>query len=253
MKPESYLPPPRGAIDDQLAATGHNDKQTAAMLQDMLHRKIPIFVFFDEMKNKALTDIAYIDFNKKLMLLEIRQSDSISMLVSGSESWLGVCMLDNIKVQFTIQKTRYINYEGKRLIEALLPTSIFRLQRRTLYRVPLEDEISPVAMDCHTPRQNIWQSEVLNLSRRGCAVLVDAKFARLYKTGDVLRVSLALSADSTLYIDVEIKTILLTTDDRPVARIGCQFIDLSLASAQALQSFVVAAERQVRMRSFGLS
>lgn len=160
-----------------------------------------------------------------------------------------VTRLDKVKIQFTLSAPLIVTRKGRPALEAALPESLLRLQRREFFRVatPLEAEVVCVIPHSEADgREHGVAVRILDLSSGGLAVVVPPKEIAFAPGDEFERCQLRLPEGEPLQVRLKVRN--LFTIERPnglpVRRAGCEFIGLSNAAAARIQRYLFKLERE---------
>jgi c-di-GMP-binding flagellar brake protein YcgR len=164
--------------------------------------------------------------------------------------------LDKIRILFTTDKVRDIQYENGQALAMDIPTTLIRLQRREFYRMSTPVS-NPVKATVPLPEDMGGGSVVLPLSDISCGglCLFDNKFTlgnTIGKNYENCRIDLPDIGVISTTLQVRNSIDMTLLNNKANRRLGCQFLDMSRASAAAVQRYITRLERERNARIAGL-
>lgn len=163
--------------------------------------------------------------------------------------------LDNVRVQFSLGALTRVANEGRAALQAPLPDSVLRLQRREFFRLQTPHSGAPVcAITVDGPGGKKTVSvRILDISGGGLAILVPPKeldFAPSREFADCL---LMLADGPPLPVRLIVRN--LFEVERPngikVLRAGCEFVGQTTAGSARIQRYIFKIERDRKARESG--
>lgn len=158
--------------------------------------------------------------------------------------------LHQVSVQFHVGGLRLIQLPDGVALEAALPPSALRIQRREAFRVPTP-VLRPLILS--VPAQGEWERElelrVADISSGGVSTVCEAE-AFLPTAGTVLRdCRLELQDVGLVVADLEVRHVKVVTDaqNKRQTQCGMRFLNLSPQMSSFVQRYVMQLEREWRM------
>lgn len=228
------------AIDDP--------SELAAWLRLLQQREVAISLA-DTVGAGISTTIRAVDTERGQLTLDAPDHGAELVGLVASAELSAIASVDEVKVQFDLHGATLVRGERCSVIEAALPERIYRLQRREDYRVRSLPGTTSIEL-----RHPAWPDmrlalRVLDLSVRGCALLLPDDVPTIDAGIEIAGASLRL--DALTRLDVRLRVLHLTSI-RPGAagvRLGCALDGLSPTVAHALQRWIDRLQR--RQRPFG--
>ncbi len=171
-------------------------------------------------------------------------------LVEAGEA-TAVAYLDAIKVQFDLHGLMVSHGSNASALQAVLPDTVFRFQRREYFRVRTRD--SAVAHLRHpASRGEMLTLRVLDVSVGGCALQLPAEATPIEAGTSIVDVRLELDADTLLIAPLTVQHISggFGANTR-VSRLGCSFARLDGTSQRALQRYIDLTQRREKFLLLG--
>ncbi|MFC5547986.1 flagellar brake protein [Massilia aerilata] len=165
-------------------------------------------------------------------------------------------MLDKVRILFSVRSLREIAYENGTALQAPIPETLIRLQRREYYRIPtpLSNPVRvllPVPGDAGAPSLSL---PLADLSCGGIAIL-DNKRQLDNQIGLVLpdcRIELPEFGTVTTALQIRNSVDMTLLHNKPNHRLGCQYVDISQGNLAKVQRFITKLEREQNARIAGL-
>ena len=156
--------------------------------------------------------------------------------------------LDNVKLQFELDDLVLVRGTQAVCLQAMLPTEVFRFQRRGAYRVRLPDRQLPVATFRHPSMPEMQLSlRVLDVSASGCSLWLPADVPPLQPGTVLSRVVVVLDESTRFSATVTLQHVMALASADNGQRLGCEWQPSSPASARTLQRWVDTAQRRSRL------
>lgn len=198
-----------------------------------------------------LTSLIAVNDDDDTILLECGRHDKLNNHVLHKQRLLCSTSLDKIKIQFTCRDIAQVEYEGQPAFRMSLPTDLLRLQRREFYRMTTPI-VAPVKCALSVLRNDTPATIELNLvdiSCGGIAVLTPAdKFTP--ELGTNYGCTLRLPHSSALRCEVQARNayMIRLANGKVSQRMGFAFIKMPESLHAAIQRYIMAMERERRMR-----
>ena len=173
-------------------------------------------------------------------------------LVDAGEA-TAVAYLDAVKLQFDLQHLVLVHGGTSSALHAVLPSVVYRFQRRDSFRVRTPAAGSPTANLRHPAAPDrLTALRVLDVSVGGCALALPAGMPALAAGMRLDEVHLELDADARFTTSLTLQHVGTGMQSAPGAlRLGCAFGRLDGAAQRVLQRYI--DQTQKRKRLFSLS
>lgn len=205
-----------------------------------------------------VTSILHIDDANNSLIVDSAPSNSVNERILASRKVSFETNLDQIRILFSSDDIRFVNWENLPAFRVPIPESVVRLQRREFYRVaapvanpvrcivPVKDEdgnITPVT------------TTLYNISAGGVAIVDDRKILdnTIGFVHNNCRIDLPGGAPITVNLQVRNSTDLTLTSGKSIRRIGCMFLNLPQSQLAAVQRYITKLERERNARMTGMS
>ncbi|MCA1248656.1 flagellar brake protein [Massilia sp. MS-15] len=165
--------------------------------------------------------------------------------------------LDKIRILFSVENLRLVEFEGSPALRADIPPTLIRLQRREYYR--METPVSnPVRAVIPLPPSAVAGAgsgvfPLRDISCGGIAVL-DNQLQLATATGTTIpncRIELPETGPVTVSLQVRNWHDLTLLNNKSNRRVGLQFVDISRAGMAAVQRYITRLERERNARLAG--
>ena len=206
----------------------------------------------DGAKVGLATSLLKIVPEKNVLALEADKSQGLNERLFAAKELELSAEVNGADVRFTADRIDEAILNRQNVLAVPIPKSIFWMQRRESYRVPV---FKSMLMNCRVPLPNdeIGEFQVLNISLLGLALL--DKSGRLDFWGRIGQVfgncRLLMDGFENERFALEIRNKLGTSgsQDRPSStRVGFAFRDVSRIFVKKLQRFIFDLEREKRRR-----
>lgn len=168
-------------------------------------------------------------------------------LVDGDEA-VAVAYLDAVKLQFDLDELLLVRSDASVVLQAALPATLFRFQRRGAFRVRPADTGAPTARLRHPsiPEMEI-ALRVLDVSVGGCALFLPHDVPPLEPGRTLSQVAVALDADTRFTTALLLQHVTAIQPGQGGVRLGCQWAALDGPAARALQRYIDQTQKRRRL------
>lgn len=174
---------------------------------------------------------------------------ALDRLVEADEM-VAVAYMDNVKLQFDLHGVVLVRSAQASTLQALMPTALYRFQRRGAYRVRPADRHAPTAHFRHPAIPDMPLAlRVLDLSIGGCALWCPQDVPPLQAGTQLGEVTLALDADTRFTVSLMLQHLSsLGTGDTGL-RLGCEWQRLAGSAERVLQRWIDQTQKRRRLLS----
>jgi len=184
-----------------------------------------------------------------LSLAADEDDPQLRRLVDAGEA-VAVGYLEHVKLQFDVESLLLVRAAQACALQARLPQTLYRFQRRQSYRVRLPERSGAAAVLRHPGLPEMLLTlRVLDISIGGCALLVPPDVPPLPPGTRVKGVRLALDALTRLDATLVLQHVTLLDGDAAGARVGCALHDLDGQAQRVLQRHIDQAQKRKRLLS----
>ena len=235
---------PLDTIEEHERYLIHSRLEIQRVLNDLRKRPDIITAYFNQGKEYLLTAVLDVLPDRDLVVLDYGPDEKQNQRALDSERLVCVTKHQNIDIKFTCHGLKRARYQGDHVFAAPIPESLYRLQRREYFRVPMPS-VDPVV--CEIPR---GEEEPLGLPLVDLSVGGMGLLDREYHLDVELRTTLPgcrieLPEFGLLECDLEVRNIVQRPGrdgNSQVRRIGCAFRGLAMDQHVLIQRYVHKAQ-----------
>ena len=221
--------------------------EIVGILSGLRDRHARANVYFNAQPGSILTSVLSIDAAAGTLTFDLdsdsRRNDAL--LLAKNLAWQTT--VDGVKVEFSTDAARRIQHTDGPALEAPIPVSVLRLQRRNAFRAP-----TPTArpITCLVDPDGRGEQEVkiriLDISALGLSLLVDTTQFSLGSRKILLRVRIELPGFGEIQCAMEIRYAIDPGRRFPshYRRCGAQFQELASADQVLIQRYIITLERE---------
>jgi len=206
------------------------------------------FVHLSSANGASCTTVLWaVDATARRLGFDAQPSNTgVQGLIDAGEA-TAVAYLDAIKLQFELPSLLLLHGATGSVLQAPLPTVLYRFQRRSSFRVRAKGGATASLRHPSMPDM-LLSLRVLDVSVGGCALAVPADVPAVAAGITIARVKFELDADTRFETDVTVQHVSGgLTSSAPGSRLGCAFNALDGAAQRALQRFIDLTQRRQRL------
>lgn len=216
------------------------------MLRSLAQRGDFITVYFNSGRDLLLTRVLAADVKSRTFVFDLSGHAQSNAALTKADKAVFVATPDGVKVQFSTNNIKQVDYDERPAFRAPFPPDIIKLQRREFFRLltPISnpyycrltvDEGEPLRLDIH------------DVSLGGVGVwFPEAKIEKIEVGRKIMQTAFDFGPGGAMRIDLEIRNC------RPVVNrqgqtqyiVGMRFIGLSRAQEASLQRLISQLERE---------
>jgi flagellar brake protein len=168
-------------------------------------------------------------------------------IVASNEA-VAIAYLDSVKLQFDLHGLVLVRGGQASALQCLLPSDLYRFQRRSGYRVRTLERSTPTARLRHPAIPDMSLAlRVLDVSIGGCALFLPADVPPL-EPGLVLQgVRVELDADTRFDAGLQLHHVTSIPSNDLGVRVGCGWMQLPGASERALTRYIEQTQKRRRL------
>ncbi len=215
-------------------------------------------IYFDHGKNFFLTALIDIDERNDTLIFDRGGDQEINRWAVEANHLLCTSNVDKIKIQFSLNGLKAVQYGGRPVFAAKLPKSVLRLQRREYFRLDTPQG-NPIICQAKAAREDGslmgLNLPLLDISGGGVGMLAPIEAESLLAVGNTLsNCRLEIPEEGVVQIDMIVRNARTFTmrSGHPQLRIGCEFIDLPGSRLSMIQRYITRIERERKARLAGL-
>lgn len=174
----------------------------------------------------------------------------LDALVEANEL-TAVAYLDSVKLQFDLHDLVLVRSPRATALQGRMPARVYRFQRRSSYRVRTLERGAPVARLRHPSVPDMLLAlRILDVSIRGCALLLPERVPPLPAGLEMRGVVLELDTDTLLDVTLRVQhATSVQTKDGTSLRLGCELLRLDGNTQRTLQRYIDQTQKRRRLLS----
>jgi c-di-GMP-binding flagellar brake protein YcgR len=217
------------------------------LLKTLLDRDIPLHISASD-GSVYTTALWAVDCNqRKIGFLADMLAPAVHRLVEAEEA-VAVGYLDRIKLQFEVADRLLVHGHHACVLQARMPSEIFRFQRRGAFRVRTLDRTTPIVSFRHPamPEMRV-ELRVLDISMGGCALWMPNDVPMLEPGVEVRGAHVELDNDTSFDAMLVMQHVTAIQPNARGVRLGCELRHLSGAAQRLLQRYVDQTQKRRRL------
>lgn len=221
------------------------------VLRQLAARRAHLTAYFGADEKSLPTSIVAISPDEQSLVLDMGPDSKLNAEAAASNNILCITQLDKVKIQFLLEQCELITHEGFPSLRCALPRSVLRLQRREYYRLAAP---TGTPLRCTIPLPGggteTIDARVLDISGGGIAVVVPPQGLNFGPEQEFKNCRLELPEFGPITATLRIRNVfrLVQRNGIETLRAGCQFVDLSTATANTIQRYILKVERERKAR-----
>lgn len=161
---------------------------------------------------------------------------------------VAVAYLDSVKLQFDVSHLMLVRGSQSCALQAGLPGSVYRFQRRGSFRVRTLDRTAPTVSFAHPSIPDMALGlRVIDVSIGGCALLLPADVPLLQPGTTLASVQVDLDADTRFTAGLQFHHVSSLHSAAGGHRIGCEWTRIDGNAQRALQRYIDHTQKRRRM------
>ncbi len=222
-------------------------REITRQLRELVDARTVVHLYSPERDARPLAKVQITGVDERNRRLELAlQGERTDTVVLDLDQATALAFPGSIKLQFTLTGLS-AGLLAPHNAEATLPAVLYRVQRRSAFRVRMSDRDMPLARLRHPGVKGLdVELRVQDVSASGCALLVPSATPPIAAGARIPEVGFDLDADTHLVATVLVHH---ATPVREGLRLGCELLDVDGASQRALQRFVDLTQRRQRWAS----
>ncbi|MGE0080843.1 MAG: flagellar brake protein [Thiohalomonadaceae bacterium] len=217
----------------------YSKPEIARVLRDLAKKPEIITAYLNGGPRYFLTAVIAVLPEHDMLVLDYGSDEELNELALQAERLVCVTRHEHVSVRFTCTGLQRAKYQGRAVLAAPLPESVYRPQRREYFRVATPS-VSPLRIRVPQPGADPVELVVLDLSCGGAGMYDPAQtFAR--QPGELIKgCGLELPGFGRVVFDLEIRNHvpMRRNDGTPMLRIGGQFRGLTNDGTALLQRYL---------------
>jgi len=226
-------------------------REIAFVLRQLAAKRNMITAYYGERGDFLISSVVAVAKDERNVFLDLGTNEEViaSAMIGGQ--LLCVTQLEKVKIQFALSSLERTRFEGFSALQAPIPEVLLRLQRREYYRLAAP---SSDALICQIPidiaGKGRVDARVVDISGGGIAVVAPPEGMIFEPDTTYAQCRLLLPEHGPITATLRVRNVFRMTSKSGIEmiRAGCQFIDLSAPMANAVQRYILKAERDRNAR-----
>lgn len=238
---------PSGGLDPNAAFRVSNQHEVLALMRELNDTSTSIQISSPD--GVGLETVMWsVDSTTGRISLRADANDlRLQALIAGDEA-TAVAYLDAVKLQFELEDLVLVRSASSCALQARLPTTVYRLQRRESYRVRTPERGSPKALLRHPSLPDMPLAlRVLDLSIGGCSLLLPGDVPPLEAGSTLHGVRLELDPVTRLPATLQLQHVSSIHSQSQGLRLGCELLDMSPEAERTLQRYIDQTQKRRRL------
>ena len=229
--------------------------ETVSILRGMCEAGSLITLYFNQGRDFLLTSLLEVSPDGKTMVFEYGNNMEVNRKLQQADKIVCASSKNKVKIRFTLDGVKPFKYGARDAFLADVPDSLFRLQRRDHYRLPAS-LVNPTKARIPLRREDgsirIAQAVLFDISGGGISLVVALGDVNFEVDARLFGVSIELAEIGLITFDLRVRNIcdITTPGGKILRRAGCEFIKLSIPTANLIQRYIIQTERDRLVRGF---
>ncbi len=244
-------------IDDDSPYRVRSRREIISLLTSMMEKNQLLSLLIKGGSESVITSILDVDADEDAITLDAAPSATLNDSIVSSKQISFEAIYNSIRITFSVDGARLIEYQGRPALQVDVPESLVRLQRREFFRIP-----TPIAKPLRctfriTQPDGSFVTVITmlnNISAGGVGITDEKKL--LSATPGVIYEDCQLELGDNTLVSVKLQVRdckeFKMTNGKIVNRFGCQFIDIPRTVLAAIQRFITKLEREQNAKASGM-
>jgi c-di-GMP-binding flagellar brake protein YcgR len=184
---------------------------------------------------------------RKIAFTADLRSPSVERLVEAEDA-VAVAYLDQVKLQFEVGDRMLVHGRQTCVLQAAMPSELYRFQRRNAFRVRTLERSAPVARFRHPEIPEMTLAlRVLDVSMGGCALFLPHDVPVMQPGCAINGCVVQLDADTDFRTTLMVHHISSVQAQAQGVRLGCELQNLNADAQRSLQRYIDQTQKRRRM------
>lgn len=220
--------------------------EVASMLRQLIDGGVPVHLNAPDGSN-CTTTLWTLDRSRGRLSLSGDDDVKLQRLIDADEA-VAVAYLENVKLQFDLSGMVLVRGHGSVALQADLPTSVYRFQRRDSFRVRPGGRGAAVALVRHPSMPDMLLTlRLLDVSIGGCALFVPDDVPAITPGLRLHGVRIELDADARFSATLLPHHVTSINPHSQGSRLGCSWEDIGGEGQRALQRYIDQTQKRRRL------
>ena len=223
--------------------------EALSILRSLIELGSLVTFYFNQGYDFLLTSLREISPDGKTMIFDGGANPEVNRKLLQADKINGVSSKEKVKIQFILNGVKAVKHQGQDAFLCDVPDSLFRLQRREYYRlpVPLANPVKAnIGMMQNDGSVRTTQAVVFDISGGGVCLVVAPGDDTLKVDAEFFGASINLPNTGLITFDFRVRNIydITTSSGKILRRAGCEFIKLSGPMMKLIQRYIIQVERE---------
>ena len=237
---------------DESSFTLHSRLEIAHILRDLVRTHALTTVHFGDNRETLVTALLAVDSTASEITFDCSGSEPLNRKLLKSGTLQFRSSQDKVKIRFSTPPARIVQIDGRNAFAVPFPQSMLRLQRREFYRA-----LTPVtrAAKCIVPvanegRNGYVETRLHDIGLGGIALVTQPGEIATDKGVVYANCRIVLPEVGNVVATLEVcnKLEMTLLNGKSMLRVGCKFVNPSMAALSLVQRYVMALERDRRAK-----
>lgn len=220
-----------------------SEREIKSLLRSLYEKGILAALYYDGTKDFVMTTVLEVG-DKELWVEQGVDAPKNRRIAEAGKITL-VSLLDQVKIQFSIDRVRVVTHQGYPAFCLPLPVNLYRLQQREYYRLMLSQSEH---LRCIIPiGQPVASHEVpvMDISLGGARLSYTAGEIEFVPGQTYSGCRIDLPGEGEISVTIAVKSLVTVSpkSGQVIKRVGCEFKNLDNASNSLLQRYVTKVQR----------
>tara|TARA_R110002073_G_scaffold320204_2_gene495528 strand:+ start:366 stop:1148 length:783 start_codon:yes stop_codon:yes gene_type:complete len=221
------------------------------ILRGIMKKNTLITLYYGDGNNFILTSILAIDVDKNEMVIDYGIEEKLNQIALLAPKLTFVTSQERIKVEFTCNTIRKIQFDGLDAFAVNIPESLVRMQRRNYFRISTPT-VKPLKCIIPLPEENETRTAEVTLLDISCGGIgvIDHHPIISFDPGTIYKhCQIELPEIGTIDTTIQVKNTYEVTLRNGLAckRAGCAFLTLPVKMQAMIQRYIVKQERMQKI------
>ena len=231
-------------------------REIIALLRQISDKNQLLRVLVQGEQDVCVTSILHVDAERGAMILDRSINAEQNRRIVAARKVRCETTLDKIRILFDAEGLRETTFEQRAALEADVPATLVRLQRREYYRMATPVG-NPVRVLIPLPAELGGGSASFPLADISCGgiAILDNKLQLDNNIGQTFRgciIDLPELGQVTTSLQIRNSLDLTLLNNKTNRRLGCAFVDISRGNLAGVQRYITRLERERNARLAGL-
>ena len=211
--------------------------QVVRVLRELAERPDVITAYFNQGSRQLLTAVLEVRADRNLLVLDQGPNERVNQQAVETDRLLCVTQHNRVSVKFSCTGLQRARSQGHPVFACPIPESVYYLQRREFFRVPLPHQ-NPVL--CRIPRDggDPLELPVLDIGVGGLALLDAQDRLPLEPLEELRDCGIHLPFFGFVVLNLQVRYRKDAGIDGKAKRIGCAFLPMDMGTMTLLQRFL---------------